>query len=158
MTLCLKQHVLLSLNVPPSFNSMRESPVYLHELCCPLLSAKSLRSLHSSQQGLLVPFARICTRQIHTFFMEGPSTGLHTELCIFNRTLSPESFFTLRLLFLTVLILGVLLSSFLVQYEWMNLLIGLKARGSLPIETLPSCLSSVCPLTNAVYFVMFDTI
>src|SRR6218665_3967559 len=36
------------------------APVYLHELCCPLLSAMSSRSLRSSQQGLLlVPFA--CT-------------------------------------------------------------------------------------------------
>src|SRR6218665_3329967 len=74
------------------------------------------RSLRSSQQGLLlVPFARTSTKQIRAFSVVGPSTrnGLPSELRIFNRTLSPVFFLTLRLLCLAVLVLGALLSSFL---------------------------------------------
>src|SRR6218665_3277878 len=94
------------------------APVYLHvrELCCPPLSAMSSRSLRSSQQGLLlVHFARTSTKQIRAFSVVGPSTwnGLPSELRISNRTTSPAFFLTLRLLCLTVLVLGALLSSFL---------------------------------------------
>jgi len=89
---------------------------YLRELCCPPLSALCSWSLHSSQQGLLlVPFARTSTKQIRAFSVVGPSTwnGLPSELRIFDRILSPAFFLTLRLLCLTVLALGALLSSFL---------------------------------------------
>src|SRR6218665_3676252 len=49
------------------------APVYLCELCCPLLSAMSSRSLRSSQQGLfLVPFARTSTKQSRAFSVVGP--------------------------------------------------------------------------------------
>src|SRR6218665_1354515 len=92
------------------------APVYLRELCCPPVSAMSSRSLCSSQQGLLlVPFACTSTKQIRAFSVVGPSTwnGLPSELRIFNRTTSPAFFLTLRLLCLTVLVLGALLSSFL---------------------------------------------
>src|SRR6218665_2781735 len=42
--------------------------LYLRELCCPLLSAMSSRSLRSSQQGLLlVPFARTSAKQSRDF-------------------------------------------------------------------------------------------
>src|SRR6218665_637277 len=92
------------------------APVYLRELCCPPLSAMSSRSLRSSQQGLLlVPFARTSTKEMGALSVVGPSTwnGLPPELRIFNRTTSPAFFLTLRLLCLTVLVLGALLSSFL---------------------------------------------
>src|SRR6218665_3154383 len=92
------------------------APVYLLELCCRPLSAMSSRSLRSSQQGLLiVPFARTSTEQIRAFSVVRPSTWnvLPSELRTFNRTTSPAFFLTLRLLCLTVLVLGALLSSFL---------------------------------------------
>src|SRR6218665_3828179 len=48
-------------------------PVYLRELCCPLLSAMSSQSLRSSQQGLLlVPFACTSTKQSRAFSVVGP--------------------------------------------------------------------------------------
>ena len=48
------------------------APLYLRELCCPLLSAMSSRSLGSSQQGLLlVPFARTSAKQSRVFFRGG---------------------------------------------------------------------------------------
>src|SRR6218665_2226273 len=75
------------------------APVYLRELCCPPLSAMSLRSLLSSQQGLLlVPFVRTSSKQIRAFSMVGPSTwnGLPSELRIFNRTLSRAFFSHLK--------------------------------------------------------------
>src|SRR6218665_2341303 len=55
------------------------------------------------------------TKQIRAFSVVGPSTwnGLPPELRIFNRTTSSAFFLTLRLLCLTVLVLGALLSSFL---------------------------------------------
>src|SRR6218665_1104764 len=78
------------------------APLYLRELCCPLLSAMSSRSLRSSQQGfLLVPFARTSTKQSRAFSVVGSSiwNGLPSELLIFPRASSPFSL-TLRLLFL----------------------------------------------------------
>ena len=52
---------------------------------------------------------------IRAFSVVGPSTwnGHPSELHIFNRTTSPAFFLTLRLLCLTVLMFGALLSSFL---------------------------------------------
>ena len=82
--------------------------VYLRELCCPLLSAMSSRSLRSSQQGLLrVPFARTS----NTF--RGGSLDL--ERASYSTSYFPKSlvtcvFPTLRLLFLAVLESGVPLS------------------------------------------------
>src|SRR6218665_2345717 len=99
------------------------APVYLRELCCPPLSAMSSRSLRSSKQGLLlvVPFAPTSSKQIRAFSMVGSSTwnDLPPEHRIFNRILSPAFFLlTLRLFYLTVLVLGALLSSYInVQYE-----------------------------------------
>ena len=90
------------------------APLYLRELCCPLLSAMSSRSLRSSQQGLLlVLFARTATKQSRVFPVVGPSilNGLPSHLRIFIRTLSPAFFLTLRLLFLAVLESGAPLSS-----------------------------------------------
>ena len=91
------------------------APLYLRELCCPLCSAMSSRSLHSSQQGLLlVPFARTSAKQSRAFSMVGPSiwNGLPSQLRIFPRALSPVFFFlNLRLLFLSVLESGAPLSS-----------------------------------------------
>src|SRR6218665_1913868 len=50
------------------------APLYLRELCCPLHSAMSSRSLRSSQQGLLlVPFARTSAKQSRAFSVVGPS-------------------------------------------------------------------------------------
>src|SRR6218665_820038 len=75
------------------------APIYRRELCCPPLSAMSLRSLCSSQQGLLlVPFARTSTKQIRAFSMVVPSTwnGLPYELRISNRTTSPAFFSHLK--------------------------------------------------------------
>ena len=81
------------------------SPVYLRELCCPLLSAMSSRSLRSSQQPLLVPFARTSTKQSRAFSVLSSSTwnGLPSQLRIFPRALSPAFFITLRLVFIAVL-------------------------------------------------------
>src|SRR6218665_241191 len=67
------------------------APLYLRELCCPLLRAMSSRSLRSSQQGLLlIPFARTSTKQSRAFSVVGPSTwnGLPSQLRIFPRALS----------------------------------------------------------------------
>jgi len=51
-------------------------PVYLRELCCPLLSAMSSQSLRSSQQGLLlVPFACTSTKQSRAFSVVVPRSG-----------------------------------------------------------------------------------
>src|SRR6218665_540244 len=90
------------------------APLYLCELCCPLHSAMSSRSLRPSQQGLLlVPFARTSTKQSHAFSAVGPSiwNGLPSQLRIFPRALSPAFFPTLRLLILAVLESGAPLSS-----------------------------------------------
>src|SRR6218665_3358244 len=68
------------------------APLYLRELCCPLQSAMSSRSLRSSQQGLLqVPFARTSAKQSRAFTVVGPSiwNGLPSKLRIFPRALSP---------------------------------------------------------------------
>src|SRR6218665_2498513 len=81
-----------------------------------LLSAISPRSLRSFQQGLLlVPFAFTSTMQVRAFSVVSPRTwnGLPSGLRIFNRTLSAALFLNLRLLFLTVMVLGSLLNSFL---------------------------------------------
>src|SRR6218665_3183296 len=89
------RHCLLSL-----------APVYLPDLCCPLLSALSSRSFCSSQQGfLLVPFTHTSSKQSHAFPMVGLSTwnSLPSELPIFLRALSPVFFLTLRLLLLAML-------------------------------------------------------
>ena len=72
---------------------------------CPLLSAKSSRSLHSSQQGLLlVPFARNPTKQIRAFSVVGPSTwnALPCELRIFENFSKYAVFFTFLPWFSTV--------------------------------------------------------
>src|SRR6218665_3166548 len=66
--------------------------LYLRELCFPLHSAMSSRSLRSSQQGLLlVPFARTSTKQSRALSVVGPSiwNGLPSQLRIFPRALSP---------------------------------------------------------------------
>src|SRR6218665_3508877 len=53
------------------------APIYLRELCCPLRSAMSSRSLRSSQQGLLlVSFARTSTKQSRDSSVVGPSMML----------------------------------------------------------------------------------
>src|SRR6218665_1739535 len=65
--------------------------LYLLELCCPLPSAMSSRSLRSSQQGLLlVPFARTSTKQSRAFSVVGPSiwNGLPYQLQTLPRALS----------------------------------------------------------------------
>jgi len=49
------------------------APTYLVELCGPTLSAQSSRSIRSAEQGRLVPFAGISTRQKRAFEMVGPS-------------------------------------------------------------------------------------
>src|SRR6218665_993765 len=90
------------------------APLYLHELCCPLMSAMSSRSLCSSQQGLLlVPFACTSTKQSRAFSIVGPSiwNGLPSHLRTLPRALSPAFFLTLRLLFLAMLESGAPLSS-----------------------------------------------
>src|SRR6218665_633373 len=59
------------------------APLYLREICCPLHSAMSSRSLRSSQQGLLlVPFARTSAKQSRAFSVVGPSiwNGLPSQL------------------------------------------------------------------------------
>ena len=71
------------------------APLYLRELCCPLHSAMSLRSLRSSQQGLLlVPFARTSAKQSRAFSVVGPSlwNGLASQLRTLPRALSPAFF------------------------------------------------------------------
>src|SRR6218665_1103624 len=90
--------------------------VYLLELCCVPLSAISSRSLRSSQQGLLlVPFARTSTKQIRAFSVVGPLTwnGPLLNFAFLTEPLHLRFFLALRLLCLTVLVLGALLSSFL---------------------------------------------
>src|SRR6218665_476032 len=75
------------------------APLYLRELCCPLLNAMSSRSLRSSQQGLLlVPFARNSTKQSRAFFVVGPSiwNGLPSQLQTLHRALSPAFFSDLK--------------------------------------------------------------
>src|SRR6218665_3347697 len=75
------------------------APLYLRELCCPLHSAMSSRSLRSSQQGLLlVPFARTSAKQSRAFCVVGPSiwNGLPSQLRIFPRALSPAFFSQLK--------------------------------------------------------------
>src|SRR6218665_449248 len=57
------------------------APLYLRELCCPLLSAMSSRSLRSSQEGLLfVPFARTSTKQSRAFPWWVPRSGMGSLL------------------------------------------------------------------------------
>src|SRR6218665_1679489 len=90
------------------------APLYLCELCCPLHSPMSSRSLRSSQQGLLlVPFARTSIKQSRALSVVGPPIwiGLPSELRIFPRALSPAFFLTLGLPFLAVLESGAPLSS-----------------------------------------------
>src|SRR6218665_803068 len=90
--------------------------VYLRELCCPLLSAMSSRSLRSSQQGLLlVPVARrlppLSRAVLFPWWV--PRSGMGS-LLNFGFSLEPcrlRVFLTLRLLFLTVLGSGAPLSS-----------------------------------------------
>src|SRR6218665_1060159 len=75
------------------------APLYLRELCCPLLSALSSRLLRSSQQGLLpVPFARTSTKQSRSFSVVGPSiwNGLPSQFRILPRALSPAFFSQLK--------------------------------------------------------------
>src|SRR6218665_3491260 len=74
------------------------APLYLRELCCPLHTAMSSRSLRSSQQGFLVPFARTSTKQSRAFSVVGPSiwNGLLSRLRIFPRALSPAFFSQLK--------------------------------------------------------------
>src|SRR6218665_2442535 len=83
------------------------APVYLRELCCPLHSAMSSRSLRSSQQSLLlVPFARIHPLSRAVLFPWWvPRSGMGT-LLNFGFSLEPchlRFFLNLRLLFLAVL-------------------------------------------------------
>ena len=68
------------------------SRLYLRELCCPLLSAMSSRSLRSQQGLLLVPFARTSTKQSRVFSVVIPSiwNGLPSQLRIFPRALSMD--------------------------------------------------------------------
>src|SRR6218665_3239188 len=90
------------------------APLYLRELCCPLHSAMTSRSLRSSQQGLLlVPFARTSAKQSRAFSVVGPSmwNELPSQLRTLPRALSPAFFLNLRLLFLAVLESGAPLSS-----------------------------------------------
>lgn len=93
------------------------APLFLCELCCPLLSAMSSRSLRSSQQGLLlVPFARTSTKQSRIFFLWWVPRSEMGSFLNFGFCLEPchlRFFLTLRLLFLAVLESGVPLSSFL---------------------------------------------
>src|SRR6218665_1730834 len=57
------------------------APLYLHELCCPLHSAMSSRSLRSSQQSLLlVQFARTSTKQSRAFPLWVPRSGMGSLL------------------------------------------------------------------------------
>src|SRR6218665_2049723 len=75
------------------------APLYLRELCCPLHSAMSSRSVRSSQRGLLlVPFARTSAKQSRAFSVVGPSicNGLPSQLRIFPRALSPAFFSQLK--------------------------------------------------------------
>src|SRR6218665_1540401 len=75
------------------------APLYLCELCCPLLSAMSSQSLRSSQQGLLlVPFARTSTKQSRAFSLVGPLiwNGLPSQLRIFPKAFSPAFFSHLK--------------------------------------------------------------
>src|SRR6218665_101250 len=63
----------------------------LVELCGPTLSARSSRSLRSTEQSLLhVPFACTFTMQKRAFSVVGPSIWnvLPLSLCSFPRTLS----------------------------------------------------------------------
>ena|SRR6218665_111279 len=71
------------------------APVYLHELCSPLLSAMSSQLLRSSQQGfLLARFIRTSTKLSHVFSEVSPSTwnGFLSELRIFPYRWDPGSF------------------------------------------------------------------
>ena len=62
--------------------------VYLCRLCCPLLSAMCLRSLRSSQEGLLlVPFARTSTK----LFRDG---SLELEWASISTSYFPKSLVT----------------------------------------------------------------
>src|SRR6218665_923022 len=75
------------------------APLYLRELCCPLHSAMSSRSLRLSQQGLLlVPFACTSAKQSRAFSVVGPSiwNGLHSQLRTLPRALSPTCFAQLK--------------------------------------------------------------
>jgi len=56
------------------------APAYLVELCGPMLSARSSRSLCSTEWGLLhVPFARTYTRQKYAFLVVDPSIWRSTH-------------------------------------------------------------------------------
>src|SRR6218665_2967854 len=86
----------------------------LHTSCL----RKSLLLKRSSQQGLLlVPFARTSTKQIRAFSVVGPArqpgTASLLNFAFLTEPLQLRFFLTLRLLCLTVLVLGALLSSFL---------------------------------------------
>src|SRR6218665_1859733 len=90
------------------------APLYLRELCCPLHSDMSSRSLRSSHQGLLlVPFARTSAKQSRVFPLWVPRSGMGS-LLNFGFSLEPcrlRFFLNLRLLFLAVLESGAPLSS-----------------------------------------------
>ena len=76
-------------------NILSLAPAYLCELCCPVLSARGSRSLRSSEQGLLVPFARTTTMRSRWWV---PRPGM-TSLWIFA-FLGPSllcSFLTVKL-------------------------------------------------------------
>src|SRR6218665_1444513 len=67
------------------------APAYLVEFCGPTQRARSSRSLHSADRGLLrVPFACTSTRQKHAFAVAGPSiwNGLPLSIRSLPRTLS----------------------------------------------------------------------
>src|SRR6218665_3277579 len=72
---------------------------YLVEFCGPTQSARSSRSLHSADQGLLrVPFARTSTRQKRAFAVVGLSiwNGLPFFFCSLPITLSQTFLFQLK--------------------------------------------------------------
>ena len=74
--------------------SLGIAPSYLRELSCPVLSARGSRSLRSSEQGLLVPFACTSKRQRLAFSVVGPSTwnNLPQALRLLPSTLSSPFF------------------------------------------------------------------
>src|SRR6218665_2953919 len=97
------------------------APLYLRELCCPLVSAMSSRSFRSSQQGLLlVPFARTSTKPSRAFSVAGPSiwNGLPSQLRIFPRALSPALFSQLKTALFSHA--GVGSASFLLKRRYIN--------------------------------------
>ena len=99
------------------------APLYLRELCCPPLSCNSTfifrmssRSLRSSHQGLLlVPFAHTPLHRsaLSLWWAPRPGTASLLNSAFLIEPFHLCFFLTLRLLCLTVLALGVLLSVFL---------------------------------------------